>query len=109
MDVDYTNQPSFLAPYRGENYHRSGFQGQTRYCGPRESFNHKHSSISNIVARSFGTLKSRFALLSQGMLPYKITRQYNILFACCFIDKFIHKTIFMINTSEILKMKRTHL
>lgn len=36
-------------------------------------------------------LKQCFLHLSQGMPPYKLQRQCNILFAYCFIHNFIHK------------------
>ncbi|GMP41663.1 hypothetical protein CsSME_00011682 [Camellia sinensis var. sinensis] len=34
-----------------------------RYHGPKELFNHRHSSLRNVIERTFGVLKQRFPLL----------------------------------------------
>ncbi|GMP97486.1 hypothetical protein CsSME_00045720 [Camellia sinensis var. sinensis] len=39
------------------------FNRQRRYHGPKELFNHRHSSLRNVIERTFGVLKQRFPLL----------------------------------------------
>ncbi|CAN0881594.1 Protein ALP1-like, partial [Linum grandiflorum] len=61
-DADYTNAKGFLAPYRGQRYHLSEW-GSNRPHSAEEYFNMKHSSARNVIERSFGVLKMRWALL----------------------------------------------
>ncbi|KAI8007213.1 Protein C2-DOMAIN ABA-RELATED 1, partial [Camellia lanceoleosa] len=39
------------------------FNRRRRYHGPQELFNHRHSSLRNVIERTFGVLKQRFPLL----------------------------------------------
>ncbi|KAF3781703.1 putative nuclease [Nymphaea thermarum] len=64
-DGGYPNIVGLLTPYRGHRYHMSEFSAP----GPRtprtqeELFNHRHSSLQNVVERTFGMLKGRFPIL----------------------------------------------
>ena len=91
VDAAYTNQPYFLAPYKGEKYHNNDFAGVTTMSGPRELFNRRHSSLRNVVERTFGVLKKRYPILKGPMPPYKIPRQCTIVIACCVVHNIIRE------------------
>ncbi|CAL5440467.1 unnamed protein product [Camellia sinensis] len=59
----YTHMPGYVAPYRGKKYHLQEFNRRRRYHGPQELFNHRHSSLRNVIERTFGVLKQQFPLL----------------------------------------------
>ena len=63
MDVGYPNISYFLAPYRGERYHLDDFCGRGRITGKHELFNHRYSSIRNVIEQAFGVLKATFLIL----------------------------------------------
>ncbi|KAL6847160.1 hypothetical protein ACP4OV_023013 [Aristida adscensionis] len=63
VDGGNANTPSFLAPYRGAQYHVKG-QGQNN-CRPRdykELFNLRHARLRNHIERAIGILKMRFPI-----------------------------------------------
>ncbi|CAL5359063.1 unnamed protein product [Camellia sinensis] len=74
VDVGYTHMPGYVAPYRGKKYHLQEFNRRRRYHGPQELFNHRHSSLRNVIERTFGVLKQRFPLLRH-MSRYDMVRQ----------------------------------
>lgn len=83
VDAGFTNMTEFLAPYRSERYHLDQFRGgQRRPNGYKELFNYQHSSLRNVIERSFGVLKNRFPIL-RSMLNYMQVRQGTIVTACC--------------------------
>nr|CAD1818510.1 unnamed protein product [Ananas comosus var. bracteatus] len=89
----YANTDRFLAPFRGERYHLSQFDGNTRartHRGPRDLYNHRHTQLRNVVEKAFGILKKRFKVLRQVTpFPYKV--QCRIDLACCVIHNFIKR------------------
>ena len=58
----YPNLLGYLAPYRGTNYH---LRDRRRQGGDRrkEKFNYHHSSLRNVVERTFRIWKNRFQSL----------------------------------------------
>ncbi|KAL7221463.1 hypothetical protein ACSBR1_023426 [Camellia fascicularis] len=72
VDIGFTNMPGFLVPFRSQRYHLQEFHGR-HYSGPKELFNHRHSSLCNVIERTFGVLKKRFPIL-RSMPNYKSTR-----------------------------------
>ncbi|KAL7190629.1 hypothetical protein ACSBR2_022835 [Camellia fascicularis] len=62
VDIGFTNMPGFLVPFRSQRYHLQEFHGR-HYSGPKELFNHRHSSLCNVIERTFGVLKKRFPIL----------------------------------------------
>ncbi|BAH91114.1 Os01g0523700 [Oryza sativa Japonica Group] len=63
VDAGYTNADGFLAPYRGQRYHLGRFTARNPPRSAEEYFNMRHASARNIVERSFGRLKGRWAIL----------------------------------------------
>ena len=79
----------YLAPYRsGVPYHLNEFNNHNIFHGPKELFNHRHSSLRNVIERSFGVLKSRFPIL-RNMPRFKPIRQGTIVLACCVVHNWI--------------------
>ncbi|XP_028099521.1 uncharacterized protein LOC114299051 [Camellia sinensis] len=83
VDAGFTNMPGFLAPFRSQRYHLQEFYGR-HYSGPKELFNHRYSSLRNVIERTFGVLKKRFPIL-QSMPNYKSIRQGPLVIACCVV------------------------
>lgn len=89
VDSGYTALPGFLTPFKDERYHLNDYKGNGRQ--PRtakELFNHKHSSLRNVIERSFGVLKNRFTILRH-MPPFTIRKQVLIVIACCALHNYI--------------------
>ncbi|XP_035831677.1 putative nuclease HARBI1 isoform X2 [Helianthus annuus] len=66
VDVGYPNTRGYLAPYNGNDvrYHIPDFRrGQTAAQrapkGLKETFNYYHSSLRNVIERTFGVWKAR--------------------------------------------------
>ncbi|XP_059669270.1 uncharacterized protein LOC132314420 [Cornus florida] len=91
VDSGYANQPGFLTPYRGQRYHFQEYRRASRQPqGREEIYNHRHSSLRNIIKHCFGLLKMRFPILKQ-MPPYKFEAQVAIVLACSTLHNFIRK------------------
>nr|XP_043638653.1 uncharacterized protein LOC122609778 isoform X2 [Erigeron canadensis]XP_043638655.1 uncharacterized protein LOC122609778 isoform X2 [Erigeron canadensis] len=70
VDAGYPNTRGYLAPYKGTNirYHIPEFRhGKTAASraprGAKEIFNHRHSSLRNVIERTFGVWKARWEIL----------------------------------------------
>uniref|UniRef100_J3LD71 Myb/SANT-like domain-containing protein n=1 Tax=Oryza brachyantha TaxID=4533 RepID=J3LD71_ORYBR len=59
VDLGYPNRLGFLAPYKGTKYHLPKFRAGPSPSGKKEVFNHLHSSLCNVIERSFGVLKMK--------------------------------------------------
>ncbi|KAL7169944.1 hypothetical protein ACSBR2_034904 [Camellia fascicularis] len=77
----------FLAPFCSQCYHLQEFHGR-HYSGPKELFNHRHSSLRNVTERTFGVLKKRFPIL-RSIPNYKSTRQGPLVIVCCVLHNWI--------------------
>jgi hypothetical protein len=62
VDSGYPNREGFLAPYKGQRYHVSEWQYH-QPVGLKEVFNQTHSSLRNMIERSFGVLKIKWCIL----------------------------------------------
>ncbi|XP_019429998.1 PREDICTED: uncharacterized protein LOC109337448 [Lupinus angustifolius] len=88
VDSGFPNMSRYLAPFRKTGYHLRDFRDGGRPRGKQELFNHRHSSLRNVIERCFGVLKARFPILK--MMPnYPVRRQRLIPNACCTIHNFI--------------------
>ena len=54
----------------------------TRPSNREELFNLRHSSLRNVIERTFGVLKHCFKILATTS-EYKLQQQYDIVIACC--------------------------
>ncbi|KAK8948599.1 hypothetical protein KSP39_PZI005248 [Platanthera zijinensis] len=89
VDAGYTNGPGYLAPYRSTRYHLQEWATQgnnpTTY---KELFNLRHSKKRNVIERTFGLLKKRWAILRQASF-FNIKQQVQIINACCVLHNFL--------------------
>jgi len=57
----------------------------------RELFNHCHSSLRNVIERTFGVLKKQFPIIASGIEPhYSVDTMIDIVLACCILHNFLH-------------------
>nr|KAJ0209734.1 hypothetical protein LSAT_V11C400206960 [Lactuca sativa] len=87
-----------LLPYKGINirYHLPDFRcGHTaairEHRRPKEKFNYLHSSLQNIIERTFGVWKARWVLLRDMHVNYKYKNQVKIVIASMAIHNYIRK------------------
>jgi len=90
VDSGYPNRTGYLAPFKGTTYHipefhhRSGRPPQGKY----EMFNFLHSSLRNVIERSFGVLKQKWYIL-KGISSFSTRTQKHIVLACIALHNFI--------------------
>jgi len=90
VDSGYPNRLGYLAPFKGSTYHipefrrRSGRPPQRKY----EMFNYLHSSLRNVIERSFGVLKQKWRIL-KGISSFSTRTQKHIVLACMALHNFI--------------------
>jgi len=54
VDIRYPNEYEYLGPYKGERYYLQYFRRHRQPSGREEVFNCAHSSLRNVIKRSFG-------------------------------------------------------
>ncbi|XP_052734061.1 protein ALP1-like [Vigna angularis] len=88
-DAGFMLKSTVLTPYRGVRYHLKEYTRR----GPqnaRELFNHRHSSLRNVIERTFGVLKKRFPIIASGTKPhYGLDTMTDIILACCILHNFL--------------------
>ncbi|KAL4588303.1 hypothetical protein LXL04_001187 [Taraxacum kok-saghyz] len=98
VDAGYPNTRGHLAPYKGATirYHLPDFQrAQTPALrapsGAKETFNFRHSSLRNIIERTFGVWKARWAILRDMHVNFTYNHQVKIVLASMAMHKYIRK------------------
>ena len=91
VDSGYPNRPGYLAPYKGTKYHHQEWKDAPPPEGMEETFNYAHSSIRNVIERSFGVLKMKWRILKE-IPTYSTHKQSQIIVACCALHNFIRKS-----------------
>ncbi|VVA37615.1 PREDICTED: putative nuclease HARBI1 [Prunus dulcis] len=91
VDSGYANMKGFIAPFQGVRYHVHEYRGANQLPrNARELFNHRHSSLSNVIQRSFSLLKTRFPILK--LAPqYAVHIQRDIVIAACVLHNYIRR------------------
>ncbi|KAL0307017.1 UNVERIFIED_CONTAM: hypothetical protein Sradi_6119000 [Sesamum radiatum] len=91
VDLGYDNMNGFIAPYEGVRYHLHEYRGANLLPrNAKELFNHRHSSLTNVIRRSFNILKERFPILK--LAPqYAFHTQRDIVIAACVIHNHIRR------------------
>ncbi|XP_047162616.1 protein ALP1-like [Vigna umbellata] len=88
-DAGFMLKNIVLTPYRGVRYHLKEYTRRGPQ-NPRELFNHRHSSLRNVIERTFGVLKKRFPIIASGTEPhYGLETMTNIILACCILHNFL--------------------
>jgi len=90
VDSGYPNRKGFLAPYKGQRYHVSEWRHGHQPVGLKEVFNHAHSSLRNVIERSFGVLKMKWRIL-KNLSSYPVNKQSKIIVACMALHNFIRE------------------
>lgn len=87
MDSGFPLREGYMAPYRRARYHLKEFDAK----GPEnlnEIFNYHHSSLRNVVERSFGVCKNKWQIL-KGIPVYPMEKQSKIIVACFALHNFV--------------------
>ena len=88
MDAGYTNGPGFLAPFRSSRYHlKEWVASQQQPQTSKELYNLRHSRARNVVERTFGLWKKKWAILRVQSF-FDIKDQIRIINACCVLHNF---------------------
>ncbi|XP_039773332.1 putative nuclease HARBI1 isoform X2 [Panicum virgatum] len=90
VDAGYPNRPGYLSPYKGERYHMPEWHRGTKPKTPMERFNRIHSSIRNVIERSFGLLKMKWQILYK-VPSYPMYKQKIIVVATMVLHNFIRE------------------
>ena len=90
VDAGYPNRPGYLAPYKGERYHLPEWHRGMEPNTPKEKFNRIHSSVRNVIERSFGVLKMKWQILYK-MPGYSMVTQKKIVAATMVLHNFIRE------------------
>ena len=68
-DAGYGESDTVLTPYRRVRYHLSSWEGpdglRRRLRTPQELFNYRHAQLRNVVERTFGQMKMKWAVLQE--------------------------------------------
>ena len=88
VDAGYPNEYGYLGPYKGERYHFQEFRRRGQQNGRKEVFNRLHSSLRNVIERSFGVWKQRWRIL-QNMPAYPYKTQVEIVVASMTLHNYI--------------------
>jgi hypothetical protein len=90
VDAGYPNMLGYLAPYKGQRYHVPDWRRGPAPSGEQETFNYCHSSIRNVVERTFGVWKMKWRILLK-MPSYPMSKQKMIVAATMCIHNFIRE------------------
>ncbi|CAN1121061.1 Putative nuclease HARBI1 [Linum perenne] len=87
-DAGYANCEGFLTPFRGQRYHLKEW-GNNRPNTPEEYYNMKHSGARNVIERTFGVLKMRWAIRDTTWFSPDVVSR--IVHAYCLLHNFIRQ------------------
>ncbi|KAL5820094.1 hypothetical protein ACOSQ4_023936 [Xanthoceras sorbifolium] len=91
VDMGYANTQGFIAPYLGVRSQLHEFRGANQLPrNGKELFNHRHSSLRNVIQRCFDVLKTRFPILKVAP-QYAFHIQRDIVIAACVLHNFIRR------------------
>ena len=90
VGAGYPNEYGYLGPYRGERYHLQDFRRRGEPSGQCKVFNRAHSSLRNVIERTFRVWKQRWGIL-QCMPPYPYKTQVAIIVASMTLNNYIRR------------------
>ena len=90
VDTRYPNRLGYLSPYKGQRYHIQDWRDGPAPSGEQEVFNHLHSSLRNVVERTFGVWKMKWRILLK-MPSYPMIKQKMIVAATMCLHNFIRE------------------
>ena len=81
-------KPQVITPYRGVWYHLKEYSWRGSQ-NVRELFNHHHSSLRNVIERTFGILKKWFPIIASEIEShYSVDTITDIFLVCCILHNF---------------------
>ncbi|KAK1257188.1 hypothetical protein QJS04_geneDACA024915 [Acorus gramineus] len=89
-DAGYSNNRGFLTPFRNVRYWLGDYRGRSGPQNKEELFNFYHSSLRNVIERTFGVWKARFPILKK-MASYSFDIQVRIVIATMAIHNYIRR------------------
>ena len=90
-DAGYALSWNCLTPYRGVRYHlKEWSKSNQKPQNKEELFNLRHSSLRNVIERTYGVVKKRFTILSL-MRPYSFEFQCAIILSAFYVHNFIRR------------------
>lgn len=87
-DSGFPNVCGFLTSYRGTKYHLKEHDKRRKPQTAKELFNFRHSRLRNVIERTIGLLKKRFAYLRHQPF-HAIATQERVVIVCCALHNFI--------------------
>jgi len=82
-------KPKIITPYRGVRYHLKEYSRRWPQ-NAKELFNHRHSSLRNVIERTFGVMKRCFPIIASGTEPhYDVNTMKKVVLACCIMHNFL--------------------
>ena len=79
-------------PYLSTRYHLKEWgTANEKPKDHKELYNLRHSSLRNVVERTFGVLKARFKILTQSRHGFSISAQRSIVYACIALHNFLNR------------------
>ncbi|CAM0958695.1 unnamed protein product [Alopecurus aequalis] len=96
-DAGYTNGPGFLTPFRSTRYHLKEWAASAQQPKkPEELYNLRHARARNVVERTFGLWKKRFAILRTASF-FNIEDQIKIINACAVLHNYARERQYMMD------------
>jgi DDE superfamily endonuclease len=90
-DSGYSSTSLTLTPYPKVRYHlREQARATQRPQNAKELFNLRHASLRNVIERTFGVLKGRFAILQKPPRRYNIRTQVHLVYALTAVHNFMN-------------------
>ena len=89
-DAGYANSDILLCPYRGVRYHLREISQASHMPETREElFNYRHSSLRNVVERTFGVFKRRWRIFDRPH-EFSIRTQVKLVYALAAVHNHIN-------------------
>jgi hypothetical protein len=89
-DAGYANRDFLLSPYRGVRYHLREIRQVDRAPKDKwELFNYRHSSLRNVVERTFGVFKRRWRIFDRPH-EFSIGAQVKLVYALAAVHNYIN-------------------
>lgn len=96
-DAGYTNGPGFLTPFRSTRYHLKEWAASAQKPKtPEELYNLRHSRARNVVERTFGLWKKKWAILRSPSF-FNIEDQIRIISACVVLHNYTRDRQYMMD------------
>ena len=90
MDTGYALETGYLAPFKNTRYHLDDFRGVGMDTLSRlEKFNFTHSSLRNVVERTFGVLKACWHILHGVPFCHREKAKKIIIMSCFTMHNFL--------------------